>query len=110
MKEDYPIYVKWSEVTDWILDTIEKFPKSVRFSLSSRIADLTLDIIEGIVEAIYTRQRGHILDRINLYMEKLRVLFRICFRRKYLSVKQYEYISGHLEETGKMIGGWRKSP
>jgi len=28
MKEGFPIFVKWFDATDWILDTVEKFPKS----------------------------------------------------------------------------------
>lgn len=109
MKEDFPIFVKWFESTDWILDTVEKFPKSVRFTISGRISNLTLDVMEGIIEAIYTKDRSYILDRINLYIEKLRVMFRITYKRKYISAKQYEHVSGLLNETGKMTGGWKKN-
>ena len=109
MNEKFPIFVKWFDATDWILDIVEKFPKSVRFTISGRITNLTLDVMEGIIEAIYTKDRSYILDRINLYIEKLRVMFRITYKRKYISAKQYEYISGRLNETGKMIGGWKKS-
>ena len=109
MKEDFPIFVKWSDSTDWILDAVEKFPKSVRFTVSSRIGNITLDVMEGIIEAIYTKDRAYILKKINLYIEKLRVMFRISFKRSYISKRQYEHISVMLNETGKMIGGWRKS-
>lgn len=109
MKEDFPIFVKWFDITDWILDTVEKFPKSVRFTISGRISNLTLDVMESIVEAIYTKDRSYILDRINLYIEKLRVMFRITYKRKYISARQYEYISALLNETGKMTGGWKKN-
>ncbi|MBU4184727.1 MAG: diversity-generating retroelement protein Avd [Desulfobacteraceae bacterium] len=109
MKEDFPIFVKWFDTTDWILDTVEKFPKSVRFTISGRMANMTLDVMEGIIEAIYTKDRSYILDRLNLYIEKLRVMFRITYKRKYISAKQYEHVSGLLNETGKMIGGWKKN-
>jgi hypothetical protein len=108
VKEDYPIFVKWLSATDWILDTVEKYPKSVRFTVTNRIANLTLDIMEGIIEAIYTKKRSYILERVNLYIEKLRVLFRVSFTRRYISQRQYEYVSEILDETGKMIGGWRR--
>jgi len=108
VKEDYPAFVKWYKTLDWILDKCEKFPKSVRFTLSSRIANISIYILEGIIEAIYTKKRSHILNTINLYIEKLRVLFRISFDRRYISIKQYEYISSEIDETGKMIGGWIK--
>ena len=108
MREDYPVFVYWQETLDWILDRVEGFPKSVRFTLSSRIVNLSLDVLEKIIEAIYTKQRGAILDRINLDLEKLRVLFRIGFNRKYIAMNQYEHISVRLNDTGKMIGGWKK--
>lgn len=109
MNKDYPVFNKWLTVQDWILDRTEVFPKSVRFSFSDRIANLSLDITEGIIEAIYSKDRAYILDKLNLYIEKLRVLFRISFNRKYLSSSQYEFISRELNETGVMVGGWRKS-
>jgi four helix bundle protein len=109
MREDFPLFVRWYDATDWILDTVERFPKSVRFTLSTRIANLTLDIMERIIEAIYSKERMHILREANLYMEKLRVMFRISYRRKYLSHRQYEYVSDMLNETGKMLGGWMRT-
>jgi len=109
MKEDYPAFKKWYKILDWILNKIEKYPKSVKFSFSSRIGNISLDILEKIIEAIYSKKRLDILEQINLYIEKLRVFFRISYERKYISVKQYEYISGELKEFGSMIGGWIKS-
>ncbi|MDM8550050.1 diversity-generating retroelement protein Avd [Desulfobacterales bacterium HSG2] len=110
MKENYPIFVKWLEATDWILERLDKYPKSVRSTISNRIADMTLDVMEQIIEAIYTKNRSPILDRINLHIEKLRVMFRISFKRRYISKKQYAYISESLNETGRMVGGWKKRP
>ncbi len=109
MNEDYPLFVAWSEALDWILDVVEKHPRSVRFSLAGRIADLSLDVMEAIVDSIYATQRRHILQRANLSIEKLRVLFRISHRRRYISGRQYEHVSGLLDEAGRMIGGWSKA-
>jgi flagellar biosynthesis/type III secretory pathway protein FliH len=108
MNEDYPVFVKWYKTLDWILDKTEKYPRNVRYSLSGRINDISLDILEKIIEAIYSKKKRYILQSINLYIEKLRVLFRISSKRRYISIKNYEYISKELNETGKMIGGWLK--
>lgn len=109
MNEDYPVFNKWITLQDWILDRIEGYPKIVRFSFSERIANLSLDVTEGIVEAIYSKDREYILGKLNLSIEKLRVFFRMSFRRKYLCSSQYEFISRELDEIGGMIGGWRRS-
>lgn len=108
MREDYPLFVHWYRTLDWILSAVEKFPRNARFSLASRIADAALDVMELIIEAIYTKNRLHILDRINLYMEKQRVLFRIACDRKYMSNRQYEHIAKAIDEAGRMVGGWRR--
>lgn len=108
MREDYPLFVHWYRTLDWILSSVEKFPKNARFSLASRIADYGLDTMELIIEAIYTKERLHILDRINIYMEKQRVLFRISRDRRYISVRQHEYVAKAIDEAGRMVGGWRK--
>ena len=89
MKEDYPLFMHWYRTLDWILATVERFPRNARFSVASRLADAALDTMELIVEAIYTRDRLHILDRLNLCLEKQRVLFRIAHDRKYISPRQY---------------------
>lgn len=108
MKEDYPIFMHWYQTLDWILATVERFPKNVRFSLASRLADVALETMDLIVEAIYTKHRLRLLDRVNLLLEQQRVLFRIACDRRYLSRRQHAYIANALEESGQMIGGWRK--
>ena len=90
MREDYPLFRKLYGLLDWILDKSETFPNSVRFSFASRMANVSLDVLENLIEAIYTRKRGPILGAINLQIEKLRVFFRLSFERKYLSAAQYE--------------------
>ena len=108
MNKEYPIFIKWYKTLDLILDKCEKYPKSVRFTFSSRIANISLDTLEQIIEVIYSKNRIPLLQKVNLNLEKLRVLFRISFERHYLSEKQYEYIATEINETGKMAGGWIK--
>ncbi len=108
MKENYPIFVHWYTTLDWILATAERFPKNARFSLASRVADEALDTMQLVIEAIYTKERIPLLDRINLSLEKQRVFFRIACDRKYISLKQHEHIARAMNETGRMVGGWRK--
>ncbi|MBT4526184.1 MAG: diversity-generating retroelement protein Avd [Deltaproteobacteria bacterium] len=108
MNEDYPIFVKWLSILDWLMDRAESFPKSVRFTVSSRLVNLSLEIMDGIIELIYSRNKAKMINQANLKLEKLRVLIRICFKRRYLSAKQYEYIAEEINESGRMLGGWKK--
>ena len=82
MNEDYPIFVKWLSILDWLMDRAESFPKSVRFTVSSRLVNLSLEIMDGIIELIYSRNKAKMINQANLKLEKLRVLIRICFKRR----------------------------
>lgn len=107
--KDLPIFVKWLELTDWVLHGVQRFPRHTRFILSNRMGERTLDIMEDIVTAIYTKNRGELLDRINRNLEIMRVLYRIAYGQHYISEKQYRYIAKELNETGRMVGGWKRS-
>ena len=104
--DNYPIFSLWVNTLDWILDMAEKLPRSVRFSLGKRLMVLSLENIELIVEAIYSKDRKPKLVKMNLNLEKLRILIRLCHARRYISAKQYAYISAEINKTGKMCGGW----
>lgn len=108
MTDDYPLFVHWYRTLDWILTSVERFPKKVRFSLASRIADEAMDALESVVESIYSKNRVFLLGKLNLNLEKLRVFYRIAHDRRYISNRQYEFIAQAIDEAGRMAGGWRK--
>ena len=91
---------------NWLFLATEKFPKKARFTLSGRINNLALDMVEDLVEARYTKEKWRILQRANLRLEKLRVLLRICFEQKFLNMSAYKHAMYALNEIGSMLGGW----
>lgn len=107
--EELPIFIRWRKFLNWHLETTAKFPKRVRFTLSSRMDNLALDILTRIVEAAYTHDKRDILQRINLDLEVMRVLMRVCYEQRYLSSRSYEFAVKELYEVGRMVGGWMKS-
>jgi len=42
-------------------------------------------------------------------LDKLRILIRLSKDFKFISIRQYEFVSGEINEVGKMLGGWIKS-
>lgn len=107
-ESELPVFAVWVRFLDWLLDTTEKLPKKVRFTLASRIDSLALDVLEDLVEARYTRRKGEILRRANLRLEKLRVLLRLCHGRRLVAHAAYEHAARQIDEVGRMLGGWLK--
>ena len=106
--EDLPIFVRWVDFVKWLLPTTEKFPKRVRFSFTNRIDNLALDVVEDLVAARYSRHKADPLKAVNLKLERLRVLLRLCHDLELLPHRSYEYSVRSLDEVGRMVGGWIK--
>jgi len=101
-----PALEKMQQFLLWLVPTVEKFPRSQKFLLGDRIQTTALDIVERLVEATYTRQRGKALSAANLGLEKLRILFRLSNDLRVLDSRRYEFASRSLDEVGRLIGGW----
>ena len=106
---DAPVFVAYYDILGWMLDRIEKFPKSQRFVFGQRLANQAVDVLELIVSAIYSsRTRREMLHTANLKLQTVRILLRLCHDRKLISSRQYVYGIKQLTEVGAMLGGWIK--
>jgi hypothetical protein len=97
------------QFTLWLVPTVEKFPRSHKFLLGDRIQSVALDVLEGLVEPTYTRNRAPVLCDINLKLEKLRLLFRLATDLQILDVRRYEHAARTIDEIGRLVGGWLKA-
>jgi 23S rRNA-intervening sequence protein len=93
----------------WLMPTLEKFPRSHKFTIGDRIESIALEVLEALVDATYTRDRGQHLRRANLGIEKLRFLLRLAADLRLLDRRRYEHAARALDETGRLIGGWMKA-
>ena len=62
MNENYPVFTKWMLILELIMDRSEGIPKSVRYSLTSRILNYANDILELVIEAIYSQEKAEKID------------------------------------------------
>ena len=104
------IFVKWTDFLKWLLTVTDSFPRKARFTFTTRIDNLALDILEDIIECRYVPsvRKTHLLS-VNIRLEKLRILLRICTELRYLSPHQLEYGVVHINEVGKILHGWLES-
>lgn len=100
------LFGQWEHFVGWLLSRTEKFPKRVAFTYRTRIDNLALDVFERLVEARYQRERAVTLQRINLDLEKLRLLLRLAHTQRALDPKAFSYACTELDTVGRMVGGW----
>jgi hypothetical protein len=107
---DGPVAVQRAyDLAIWLIAKVEKFPRSMRFSVGDRLLARALDLVETLASAAYSKNKIALLEQANLSVTSLRFLLRMAFDLKLMGADSQEFASGKLEEIGRMIGGWRKS-
>ena len=94
----------------WLVSVLDGFPRSQRFLPGDPgCRGIAMDVLESLIEATYTRQRGAHLAQTNLGIEKLRFLCRLARDLRHRDRRRYEHSACYLDETGRRIGAWSKA-
>lgn len=109
MKKITPVVEKHYKLILWMLPKIANFPKDQRFLLADRIERILLNILEMLIEAVYSKDRRGILIKVNLKLDVLRFMMRIAKDMKYVNVQGYDFFAQSVLEIGRMVGGWLKA-
>lgn len=100
---------KWYRFLLWLVPTVDKLPRSQKFTLGDRLQNGALDVLGALVEATYTRQPAALLRQANLGLEQLRFLFRLTLDLRLLDPRRYEVAARAIDEVGRLVGGWIKA-
>ena len=106
---ELPLFSRWMETTQWLLRVTEGFPKHRRWTLTRRIEELALDVLEGITQASYVKDKTELLRSCNLKLTRLRILLRLSHELGHLARQHYLRSAEELDECGRMLGGWLRS-
>jgi hypothetical protein len=109
MKTITPVVEKHYRLILWMLPKIANFPKDQRFLLADRIERVLLDILEMLIESVYSKDRRAVLIKVNLKLDVLRFMMRIARDMKYVNINAYDYFCQSVLEIGRMVGGWMKT-
>ena len=102
------IFIKAYDFTLWLMNHTGKFPKSSRFSVSVRLENTLLDILEDILSANRRRNKEYYLIKIDESLERMRILIRLSKDMRFLDIKSYGFAVKQMAEIGRLLGGWIK--
>lgn len=118
-KSDLLVIVKAKELCAYVMTVTQKSPKQFRYTFTSRLQNLTLDILENLMRAndVFL-QKGDTaalkvrLNRQHSAMSSLRILSffaMLSMEQKCILPKQYELIASLASECQNLLGGWINS-
>lgn len=99
-------------MVDFIASThhvINRLPKHEQLSLGSQIRNCQCEIMRLCVSVRRKHHKKTTARDLDIEMDLLRHLYRLCFSLRYINVDRYEAVSIKLSEIGRMVGGLIKS-
>lgn len=95
----------------FMLPLLAKLPRDQKFLVADRYETRVLDLLDLYVRAYYSSKenKSPLLRDANIGLEQLRYLTRLLHDMRFINHEKYGAVSGHLDEIGKMTGGWLKS-
>ena len=101
---------KACEFSLWLTKKVENFSRAYRFTVGDRLVQGSLDLLMRLLDAAYARDRAAILAEVNQMLNRLRFLLRMAKDLDLLGMEPYGFAGEHVDEIGRMVGGWRKAP
>jgi hypothetical protein len=92
----------------WLLPRTQKFPADQRFVITKRLQDAALDFQEALFDANALAGSARLLrlQQSDAHLNKLRLYLRLAHTWTWLSTGQHEFVSKHVAELGRLLGGW----
>jgi hypothetical protein len=105
---ELPVIQKTYDFIKWYVPILNRLPRSHKFTLGERLINELYDLLEGLINARYSRQKLPLLEALNNKLDLLRYQTRLLHDFKLISLDRYEYIGKQLQEIGTELGAWIK--
>lgn len=107
--DDLKIRQKCEEMIEYGYVALRQFPKVERHVLSAEIRTAMWQVLKLIIICNRRYHKKTTMQDLDSALDLLRCQVRIAFKLRYLDARKYENWARHMDEVGRMIGGWFKS-
>ena len=93
------------------MNIVPHIAKGARYTIGARIENKFLDLLELSYVAYFTEKekKTEKIAECVLTLDTLKFLVSVAWEGKLVTNKQCEEVARKLEESGKMLYGWKKS-
>lgn len=108
LSEELPLYRDTYRLLNNLLVLTQDFPRFFRYSMGSRMVDLTLDMLSLIYKANSSYEKVGVLTEFLDRYRMLQMLFRVCVEQKVITERKYASFGLLLEKIGKQATSWKQ--
>lgn len=111
MNHDIPIIRKCYELYIVFYGCLKLFPQRDRYALGGKCEQYLIIVLELLLDAgsIPREQKASRLQEASVKFDALKFFLRLCCDLKILDQKKYIALQTHIQEIGRMLGGWQRS-
>jgi len=103
------LLAKIEEVEAYTHTVLQQYPKIERYALCADIRAALANIQRLSIVAWKRYHKKTTLQDLDVEIEVLRMWIRKSLRLKYITPRRYEIWVRHVNEIGRMVGGWLKA-
>lgn len=108
MAKELQVISDFYDLTLYLIQRVEKFPRHHRYSLGTSVESRLQTILALLLRARYTRDRSACLADANIELEILRFQLRLAKDLQALPLRSHGHAAKLLEGIGAQLGGWLK--
>ena len=104
-----PLFYRIYDLLVWWHVHTKRFPKSERYTIATRMFELLLEALIGIMKSEFSQQIEKLnqLERtVTPNINAAKILVRLAHSLELISEQKYIQVECELNEIGKMLGAW----
>lgn len=105
---DLPVYKKTYDLLLGLFDLSSNLPKAHKYTLGERIQMEAIEVIVNVYKANASIEKVQFISKSREHIEIIRLLIRILYDTKQISLKRMVAINKMIEEISKQLAGWQK--
>jgi hypothetical protein len=107
--EELKLLTKLEELDQYTHQVLLQYPKYEKFVLAAQIRQTLAELIHHAIRCGKKFHKKTSLQDMDIEVEYLRSLIRKSHVLGYINIHRYEVWISHVNEIGKMVGGWMKA-
>lgn len=108
LAEDLPIFRAAYDLLEQLTDVTRDLPKFYRYTVGTRMMDLSLDLLGQIYRANMGSYKAEALTELLIDYRQLLMLLRVAYHGKSISSGRYAVLMKLLDSIGRQATGWRQ--
>lgn len=110
LSSDLKVYKDTYDMTSFIMDCVDNFPKAYKHNLGHRLINKSLVCLE-LIERANTDRDNRVVHLANFQIEfaALKTLLNLCKDRHLINIRQSGCFGAFSSNIGRQIVGWKKS-